>query len=322
MLPKKLLSEIRKKSNRTFLIATHINPEGDAVGSELALANLLKKLGKRVLILNEDLPPSQYGFLPGLEAIKRAVKGLHYDAAILVDCSDLSRVGKISKWISRDKPLINIDHHISNTKFGDINWVDPRASSASEMIYELFCALNARINKDDALLLYTGIVTDTGSFRYSTTSVSTHRAVSELLKHGLDVYGIFRKLYESMRFETVKAYAEIISTLEISKNGRVAWLKVNNRLIKKDPSLSEETDNIIQFARCIKGVEAALLFKEVREGREVRVNMRSTSGRVDVNKLARIFGGGGHAMASGCTVKGRLRDVVAKVVGEAEKRAA
>ena len=321
MIPRKLLNEIRRKRNKIFLVASHIHLEGDALGSELALANLLKRLGKKVVVLNEDAPALEYRFLPGIDSISSVSGSLNYDVAVLVDCSDISRIGKISKGIRKDKLLINIDHHISNTNFGDINWVKPHASCASEMVYELFKALKVKIKTEDALLLYTGILADTGSFKYSTTSSWTHLVTSELLKHSLDVYGIYRRLYESMPFETVKAFGKIISTLKTNASGKVAWLEIRNHLIRKNPTLAEQTDEIIHFARSIKGVEVALLFKEIRPNREIRVNMRSRD-RVDVNKLAKIFGGGGHVMASGCTLRGRFQDVVAKVVAEAEKRAA
>lgn len=321
MVPKRLLKEIRKKRNKVFLVAAHIHLEGDALGSELALASLLARLGKKVIVLNQDATPAEYEFLPGVESIRHTAQRPAYDAAILVDCSDVSRIGKISKTIDKDRLLMNIDHHVSNTNFGDVNWVKPAASSASEMVYELFRELGVKIKKTEALLLYTGILADTGSFKYSTTSARTHQVASDLVGHGLDVYGIYRRLYESMDFDTVKSFAKIIETLRTNKARTVAWITVRNHLIRKFPMLAEETDNLIFFARCVKGVEVAALFKETKRNREVRVNLRSR-GRADVNKLAKIFGGGGHKMASGCTLKGRLNDVVKLVVREAGKKAA
>ncbi|MFH0941340.1 MAG: bifunctional oligoribonuclease/PAP phosphatase NrnA [Candidatus Omnitrophota bacterium] len=319
MLSKKLLGVLRKKQNKVFLVSAHISLEGDALGSELALASLLKRLGKKVIILNQDEPPVEYSFLPGLGSIRRKVILPDYDVAVLVDCSDISRIGKAVKVLRKDRLLVNIDHHISNTMFGDVNWVKPNSSSASEMVYELFKALNVKINKNEALCLYTGILTDTGSFKYSTTSSFTHLITSELLKHNLDVNGIYRHIHESLDVHTVKALGKVIETLKVGLKGKLAWLEVKNSLIKRQPALAEMTDDIIHFVRAIKGVEVALLFKEIKAGREVRVNLRSR-GKVDVNKLAGLFGGGGHKMASGCTLKGSLKDVVNRFIGEAQRR--
>lgn len=319
MLPRKLLAELRKKRNKTFLVSAHIHLEGDALGSELAMAGLLRSLGKKVIMLNADRVPGEYRFLPGVGSIRNDILSLEYDVAVLVDCSDVSRIGKVRKVLRQDKKLVNIDHHVSNARFADINWVEPRASSTSEMIYELFGALGVKMKKNDALCLYTGILTDTGSFKYKTTSWRTHMIVGELCKHGLDIYGIYRHIYESMSVVTVKSLAKIIGTLDFSKDKKVAWLKVRHALVRKDPNLVEQTDDIIHFARAICGVEVAILFKEIRPGRETRVNFRST-GKADVNALAQIFGGGGHRMASGATIKGRFSDVVRGVVKEAVGR--
>jgi phosphoesterase RecJ-like protein len=319
MLPKKLLGALRKKQNKVFLVSAHIGLEGDALGSELALASLLKRLGKEVIILNQDETPMEYSFLPGLGSIRHKANLPDYDVGVLVDCSDISRIGKAAKAFRKDRLLVNIDHHISNTLFGDINWVKPNASCASEMVYELFKALNVKINRAEAICLYTGILADTGSFKYSATSSFTHLAASELLKHDLDVYGIYRHIHESLDAHTVKALGKVIETLKVAQKGKLAWLELKNGLIKKEPALAEMTDDIIHFARAIKGVEVALLFKEIKAGGEVRVNLRS-SGRVDVNKLAGLFGGGGHKMASGCTLKGSLKDVVNRFIGEAQRR--
>ncbi|PIY83649.1 MAG: bifunctional oligoribonuclease/PAP phosphatase NrnA [Candidatus Omnitrophica bacterium CG_4_10_14_0_8_um_filter_44_12] len=319
MLPKKLLDALRKKQNKVFLVSAHINLEGDALGSELALASLLKRLGKKVIVLNQDEPPVEYGFLPGLGSIRHNVILYDYDVGALVDCSDISRIGKAAKAFRKDRLLLNIDHHISNTMFADVNWVKPNASCASEMVYELFKALSVKINKAEALCLYTGILADTGSFKYSSTSSFTHLAASELLKHNLDVNGIYRHIHESLDVRTVKALGKVIETLKIARKGKLAWLEVKNGLIKKEPALAEMTDEIIHFARAIKGVEVALLFKEIKAGREVRVNLRSR-GKVDVNGLASFFGGGGHKMASGCTMKGSLKDAVNRFTTEARRR--
>lgn len=319
MMPKKLLAELKKRRNKVFLVSAHINLEGDALGAELAVASLLRALGKKAVIFNEDLPPAEYAFLPGLSAIRHLPAQFSYDAAVIVDCSDLSRTGKVSKMIQKNKPIVNIDHHISNSGFGSVNWVEPHASCACEMVYALFKALKVKIKKADAVCLYTGILADTGSFQYAATSSVTHKIAGELLKRNLDVYQIHRFIYESMSFATVKALGKIIGTLQTDKTGKIAWLVMKRSLIRREPTLADQTDAVIHFARAIKGVEVALLFKETRRNSEVRVNLRST-GKVDVNALAGVFGGGGHKMASGATLHAPLKEAVDRVVAEAQKR--
>ena len=319
MIPKNLLRELRKKRNKTFLVSAHIHLEGDALGAELAMARLLRALGKKVFVVNEDEAPAEYEFLPGIQVIRHDTKSLSFDAAVLVDCSDISRIGKVANLIGCDRPVFNIDHHISNTKFGDINWVKPEASCACEMIYSLYEALDVKIKKEDAILLYAGILADTGSFRYATTSAWTHRIVSELMRHKLDVYQIHRRINESLSLKTIRLFGKIIQTLETDKSGKIAWLVMRRSMVNQEPTLVDQTDGLIQFARSLKGVEVALLFKEVRRNREVRINLRST-GKVDVNALAKGFGGGGHKMASGATLHCCLKEAIGAVVREAQKR--
>lgn len=318
MVPKKLLAELRKKRNKVFLVSAHINLEGDALGAELAVARLLKNLGKKVVVVDQDRVPKEYRFLPDLALIRRTCTDVSYDAAVIVDCSDLSRLGRVARLIKKDKPIINIDHHISNTRFGSINWVESNASCACEMIYFLFKELGVKIKKEEALLLYTGILTDTGSFKYATTSALTHQIASDLVKKGLDVYGIQRHLYESMDFSMVKSFGKIIETLATDRSGKITWLVMKDSVIRKSPALADQTDTVIHFARAVAGAEVALLFKEVKPGREIRVNLRST-GKADVNKLAQVFGGGGHRMASGATLRCSLTEAVRKVVCQAQK---
>jgi phosphoesterase RecJ-like protein len=319
VVPKKLVAELKKKNLKVFVVAAHIHLEGDALGSELAVASLLRRMGKTVYVVNDDHVPAEYLFLPGVKTIRRGTVFPAHDAAVLVDCSDASRIGKLSRSLRPDKPLFNIDHHISNTRFGSINWVEPKASCVSEMVYQLFGALGVPLNKQEAVLLYTGILADTGSFRYASTSADTHRVAAHLLEFGVDVYNIYQRLYENFSYETVKALAGVVRGMRRDRTGKVAWVQVPAALGKKYPVLSEQTDEIIRFARAVAGVEVALLFKEIRRGREVRVNFRSR-GHVDVNALAHGFGGGGHRMASGCTLRGTLKGVIARVVAATARR--
>lgn len=312
MIPKKLLAELSKKEYKVFVVSSHIHLEGDAIGSELSMAGLLRQLGKKVYVVNDDDPPPEYLFLPEISSIIRSREYPDYDAAVLVDCSDASRIGRLSKSLKPGKPLINIDHHVSNSRFGTVNWVEPKASSACEMVYALFKALKKPIGKKEGILLYAGLLSDTGSFRYASTSAYTHEAAADLIRRGLDVYGIHQKLYENFSFETMKAVGRAAGNMKKDATGKVAWVEVPLSLLKKYPVLEQQTDELIRGARAVKEADVALLFKQIGK-REVRINFRSRGG-LDVNKLAQQFGGGGHPKASGATLHGKLKDVVHKVV--------
>jgi len=305
---------VRKKSS--FVITTHTSAEGDALGSELALYNLLKKLGKQAVIINDDALLLEYAFLPGVKKIKRfnsALKAVKFDCLALVDCSDISRCGSVSAMNTGRQTVLNIDHHISNTYFADANWVDPHASSASEMVYRLFKYMRISLDKETAKLLYVGILTDTGSFHYSNTTSTTHRIAAGLLNYGLDVARIYKESYSNVPFDQMQVLGKALSEIRRDSRGKVVWLCLNNdpALLPKSFDLSE---HLLSLMRSIKGVEVAILFREgLRKKGEVRVNLRSEGG-VDVNKVAAYFSGGGHRTASGCTIEGRLNEVAKKVL--------
>jgi len=310
---KKLSAALKKQNN--FLVTAHTNPEGDAIGAEVAFFILLKALGKNAILMNSDRVPASYRFLPFLENIRRFRKGrfIPFDCLVLLDCSDLNRSGQIGEINLEGKTVINIDHHISNEYFGDINWVLPHFSSTSEMVHLLYKKLGIPLNKDIATLLYVGILTDTGSFRYSNTSASTHKVVADLMDYGLDVVDIYRHIYEDIAFGDMQLLNRIVSLMKRDPSGRVVWCEIPRELVKRNSSF-DLSEQVLSFARAIKGAEAVLLFKENLGSKdEIRVNFRS-QGKVDVNKIAAFFGGGGHKTASGCTLKGSIAGVRKKVL--------
>jgi phosphoesterase RecJ-like protein len=312
---KKAAACIRR--NKKFLVTTHTNAEGDALGAELAFYWLLRRLGKEVVLVNEDTVPAQYNFLPFFEWIrilnKRSMR-LNFDCLAVLDCSELSRTGEVYRLNTFGAEVLNIDHHISNTLFGDVNWVRPATSSTCEMIYWLYKALKVPLDHRVALLLYTGIMTDTGSFRYSNTSSAVHKISAELLSYGLDVPGIYRRVYENIDFEYLRLFSRILPAMRRELQGKVIWFKIDKALLRQPERLGFDlSEHLLNFARAVKGVEVCALFKENLGNKdEVRVNLRS-QGKVDVNKIALQFGGGGHKTASGITVKGKL-DTVRKQV--------
>jgi len=308
-----------KKHNR-FLITSHTNLEGDALGSELAFYRLIKKLGKAAVILNEDGIPYGYDFLPGLGVIrkfKRNIKDINFDCFAALDCSDLKRTGEVYTINKNNLPILNIDHHISNANFGSVNWVKPQACCCCQMIYELYKRLRVPLDRDTALFLYVGILTDTGSFRYTNTNATVHKITAELLQYGIDVSGVYTRVYGSVPFADLKLLAQILTTMKRAAAGKVVWFQVKRDIFKKKKRiLIDLSESILNFARTVKDAEVVVLFKEnlgVKD--EVRVNFRS-QGKVDVNRIANFFGGGGHKTASGATVKGKIEDVRKRVLAK------
>ncbi len=304
------------KENDNFLITAHTSLEGDALGSELAVYALLRAMGKRAVIVNDDVIPYGYEFLGAEKKIKRFVSGSipPFDCLVIVDCSDLSRSGRVGSIDLAGKTVINIDHHISNQYFGDVNWVKPDSASCSQMIYELYKRMGIRITKESATYLYVGILTDTGCFHYSNTTAATHRVAAELVGYGLDVAGIYRNINENMPLSDAEVLLKILPAMRISCGGKVAWFEVRRSVFSGRKLSMDLSEQILHFGRSIKGVEIVVLFKEnSKTGNDVRVNFRSR-GKTDVNRIAGIFGGGGHRTASGCTVKGNIGAVAKKVL--------
>lgn len=308
------------KKHNQFLITSHTNLEGDALGSQLAFYILLKKLGKIATIVNEDRLPAEYDFLPQKSSIKRfsnsLTKRISFDCFVTLDCSDLRRCGEVYRINTSGAPILNIDHHISNRRFGDINWVEPDSSSCSEMIYKLYERLRIPLDREVALLLYVGMLTDTGSFRYANTSSFTHKAVSQLLKYNLSVPKIYKSIYENMSFQDMKLLARILPTMRRFAAGKVAWFQIRRNILKNKKSSFDLSESLLSFARAIKDVEVCVLFKEnLGTKDEVRVNFRS-QGKLDVNKIAQLFGGGGHKTASAATIKGDIGQIRRRVLAK------
>lgn len=314
---KKALAFIKRNNN--FLITTHTNMEGDALGSVLAFYRLIKILGKQGMMINEDIIPYGYGFLPGADSVKKLKRELwkvKFDCLVTLDCSELKRCGQVYKLNMDRRPILNIDHHISNTRFADVNWVDPQAASCTQMIYQLYKKLRIPLDKEIATLLYVGILTDTGSFHYTNTTSLTHKIVSELVSRKLDVAWIYKNIYENIPFTDLQLLSRILPSLKCSNSGRVAWFQIRRSMLKHQKICFDLSEQILNFGRAIKGVEVVALFKEnLKDKNEIRVNLRS-QGEVDVNKIAAYFGGGGHKTASGITIRGNIEQVTRKVLGK------
>ena len=212
------------KTHKVFLITAHQNLEGDALGSEIAFCNLLKKLGKSAIVINQDPTPQEYSFIKGSKLIRRYRHNmkLKFDVLVILDCSDKSRCGRVASLAISGQPVVNIDHHVSNDKFGDVNWVQPTAASVSEMIYQLYKAMRIKIDVHTAKALYVGILTDTGSFRYINTTSFTHQVVAKLLKFDLDKTEVTLSLLPSKRLSFILSLPNCLKHL-LRSNGKFVY---------------------------------------------------------------------------------------------------
>ena len=310
--------EAIKKYN-SFLITAHVNLEGDSLGSQLAMKELLTSLDKDVVIIDNDPVPDHYRFLPKANEISNDLgKKMDFGAIVVLDCPTLKRIGKVRDLIGKSTFIINIDHHISNENFGNINWVDPNASSAGEMVYKLFKEMHVPVTKEIALSLYIAILTDTGSFNYDNTSSVTHEIAGELLGYGLDPASVSENVYERRSVSDIKFLGLVLSTLKINKTKDVAYLEITRQLLKQTGADVSKSEGFVNYARSVDNVKIAILFREdARDANKVHVSFRS-KGDVDVNSIASYFGGGGHTKAAGCILEGLLAQVETKVLTKVE----
>lgn len=298
-----------------FLVTSHVNPDGDSIASQCALRLLLGSLGARADIVNAHPVPRVYRFLPGSATItERQPRGWgKYRALIVLDCGDGRRTGGLLD-ARPTVPVVNIDHHATNPGYGDLNLVVPGACSTAEIVYGLATGLGVRPRGDLALALYTGILTDTGSFRHGNATPRAFRIASALVATGIDAAAIAQSVYESVPYETLRALGRTLAGLRRTPDGRIAWISLPHRLLAglASPAESEEWSG---YPRSLDGAVLAVCFKETEPGR-VRLSFRS-KGDVDVAALAARWGGGGHRNAAGATASGRLAAVEREVIAAA-----
>lgn len=289
------------RSSNNIYIASHINPDGDNIGSSLALALALKKINKRVTPLSPGEIPSDYRFLPGLDLYRDYSTDLHpVELFIALDSGDADRLGNNKKLLESSRSIINIDHHISNTNFGNINLVDEKVSSTGEIIYHLIKGLGIDIDSDIANCLYTAISTDTGSFIYDNVTAQTHEIIADLIRVGIDKADINIQLYASRSIEKTKLYINVLSTLKLYNDNKIATVKVTKKMLEETHTILDDTEGIISFVREIEPVEVACILKESEE-KKTKISMRSKR-YIDVSEIASNFNGGGHIRAAGGTI--------------------
>jgi phosphoesterase RecJ-like protein len=311
----RIISEIT--NNRSFLIASHENPDGDAVGSSLALACYLSALGKDVTVFSCDPLPDNFLFLPLADSVVTAIPDRHFDICFVLDAGDISRIGSDSERLKKIGNIINIDHHPDNRLFGDINLLDPKASATGALVYRLITASGFPIDYPTALCIYTAIVTDTGSFRYSNADREAFQISGQMVSYGINPWYVAEKLYENQPRHRLELLSLALSTLQVTDRGDVASITVTLDMYEKTGATSELTDGFINYPRSIQGVEVAVFFREVEKGL-FKVGFRS-KGNVDVSVLAAAFGGGGHHNAAGCKISGSLDEARQIVISHIEK---
>lgn len=306
--------EIEKYKN--IYLTAHVNPDGDSIGSTLALANFMKdKLNKHVTVVIEDNIPSSFKFLPGVESIKTDTSDIkEIDLLITLDCASRDRLALDKSLVDSAKYIINIDHHITNTKFGDMNFVDSSASSTGEVLYEMIKAMNFDINKKIATCLYVSISTDTGSFKYTNTTSNTHLIASKLLEKDIDLETINIELYQKRSLEKTMLLMEGIKQLTLLKNNTVGIVAIDDEILKSCGARTQDSELIVDFIRNIDTINLACVLRPVDKN-TTKVSMRSKKD-IDVSKIALVFGGGGHAKAAGCTINSNVAEAKEIIIKE------
>lgn len=305
------------RDNEQFMVATHVHPDGDAVGALLGMKLILKRLGKKVDVYAQDRIQPEFEFLPQSRGIRnKPPESIEYEVAILVDCGDLDRVGEeLLEHVKGAPFLVNIDHHVPNKPFGDVSWVEPSASSACEMLFDLCVNLPLTPDADLSTVLYTGIMTDTGSFRFSNTNRRVFEIASALVGMGADPAYIASQVYDSATPEKLRLLAQVLGTMELHAGTRIVTAELTRSMMSDVSSSYMESEGFINHLRSVKSADLAILFREVNDGL-IHVSMRSKAG-IDVARLAQRHGGGGHRQAAACRVPGTIHSVRSMFTGEA-----
>jgi phosphoesterase RecJ-like protein len=310
------------RSRQRFVLSSHSRPDGDSIGSQLAMAYALREMGKEAIAVNADPAPPPLMAFPGVPGIRIAqtVEG-DFDAAIIMECGDLKRTGVsgLERFF-----VINIDHHPGNTGYGQINWFDSSAAACAEMVYEVVRALGVPLTKEIATHIYLAIHTDTGSFHYSGISPRTFEICRDCLIAGVDPVQVARSLYDSNNMGRLKLFGAVLGAMQIDQTGRIAIVYVDHEMAREAGGTYEDTEGLVNLPLTVKEIEAVVFFKQ-EKGDEYRVSLRS-KGDIDIGVIAKEYGGGGHKNAAGATITGPIeqlqRALVEKIEGAIDGRPA
>jgi bifunctional oligoribonuclease and PAP phosphatase NrnA len=300
------------ETKHRFMITAHVRPDGDSLGSSLALYWILVALGKDPVVIMRDRVPAQYRTLPGADDVQVMPEITEmFDGAFVIECSDIDRPGLVGL---EKQNVVNIDHHSTTALFGNINWIDATASAVGEMIYNLCKAVGVTPTKEIATCTYTALLTDTGSFQFSNTTERTFKIASELVKRGVEPAQVSQALFFSYPFSKIKLLGLALSTLERDESGQIAWIRVTKDAMELAGASEEDADGIVNYALSIGDVKATAFFKELDAG-NWRISLRSKN-KINVARVAERFGGGGHKNAAGCSATGEYADVSRRVIGD------
>ena len=317
---KQILQTIVKtiSDNQKFLLVAHTNPDGDSIGSQIALCLSLQQLGKSVVIFSEDKIPPNYHFLLGSQQILHELPSVaDFDVVFILDCSDTERQGKHCRELSKAKLLINIDHHYSNKGFCPITLLDSKAGATAELVFCIIEALGTKITADIANNIYAGVLTDTGGFCYSSTTSNTLLVASKVVAAGANPQMVSENIYEDSPMAKIKLLSQALASLNTCAKGAIGWLTVTLDDIARAGAVPEHTEGLVEVPRRISGVKIAILFKEVDKN-YYKISLRS-KGSVNVARPAEAFGGGGHINAAACRCQGDLDAIRTAVITEVKK---
>jgi phosphoesterase RecJ-like protein len=298
---------------QSFLITAHVRLDGDALGSELALYLMLRELGKNVVVYNQDHTPERYRFLPAAQNIVHDINNVEqYDVGIVLDCSELARVGDEAESIGKIKKLINVDHHVSNNGFCSLKMLDAQASSTGELLFRLMQEMRVKMSRDICTNLYAAIITDTGNFRYSSTRKETFWAAGDLVENGANPQWISEYIYENDSPARLKLLAKALETLSLDLKNKVGSMVVTQKALQETGASWELTEGFVDIPRTVRGIEISILYTQ-RGDNNYKLSLRSKAD-VNVEKVAKKFGGGGHIHASACWMKGDIESIKSQII--------
>jgi phosphoesterase RecJ-like protein len=306
------------RQSQTVCVAGHVRPDGDCVGSQLGLTLALRNEGKKVVCWNEDRIPQKYEFLDRDGIIQKPRKGMKFDCVVATDAASFERLGKVGRCITNRKLLINIDHHESNARYADLNWVSAREPSAGELIFRLLKIAKWPITKRIADCLFTAVSTDTGSFQYPSTRPGTYHAAGELVRRGADLAKICDEVYQSYPLSRARLLRHVYSHFHLTHQDQIAYFWLKKADFTRTGADSSDSEGLIDHIRAIAPVVVACVFEEM-EPEMTRISLRSKSEKVNVNTIAAQFGGGGHPAAAGARIPGKPLSVQRKVIAAVKK---
>jgi len=306
------------RASQRICVVGHIRPDGDCVGSQIGLTLALRAEGKKVMCWNQDPMPEKYRFLDREGIFQPPKRGVKFDCVVATDCASFERLGQVGPFLAQRKPLINIDHHVSNTRYGDLNWISPRDPSTGELIYRLLKMARWSITPRIADCLFTAVSTDTGSFQYPTTRPGTFHVGGQLVTHGADLAKICNEVYQSYPISRARLLRVLYSRYKLTHNNSIVYFWLKKADLARTGAETADTEGLIDHIRAIEPVVVACVFEEI-EPELTRISLRSKNGKVNVSEICALFGGGGHPAAAGARIPGNPISTQRRVISLVKK---